>query len=211
MRMLLNAVLALVTAIGLSGSCTSADEDLLSVPPNGQETDLWCWAASGQMTMNFIRPASNVQQCDEATKRFASNTAPLNCCGNPMPNACVQGGWPEFDKYGFTNSPSHQLLSWDSLKAQIHCKRKPFAFSWRWSVGGTTVGQSGHMMVAIGFQTIDGVAHVVVNDPAWSDDPSSTGPGYTETISYDRYVGGGAFNHTHWDDFYDIAYVGSPQ
>ena len=46
--------------------------------------------------MEFLGTA--VDQCDEANKRFGRT----DCCNSPTPGACVIGGWPEFDKYGFT-------------------------------------------------------------------------------------------------------------
>jgi hypothetical protein len=157
---------------------------------------MWCWAASGQMTMNFIHPGSNVVQCDEANKRFGRN----DCCNNPVPGGCVQGGWPEYEKYNFASqTTSDAPLSWDKVKDQIYCARKPFAFSWHWPGGG------GHMMVAVGYITLNGTNYVVVNDPL----PVGAGSQWVNT--YDYYVGGPNMGHTHWNDYYDITYQGGGQ
>ena len=56
------------------------------------------------------------------------------------------------------------------------------------------------MMVAIGYTTIDGVNYVEINDP-WS--PCV---GDHRFITYNAYVSGSTY--THWDDFYDITYLG---
>ena len=56
-----------------------------------QETKLWCWAASGEMIMEFL--GVSVEQCDEQNKRFGRT----DCCNDPAPKACVNGGMPEFD------------------------------------------------------------------------------------------------------------------
>ena len=54
------------------------------------------------------------------------------------------------------------------------------------------------MMVAIGYVTIDGTNYVTVNDP-W---PPNQGNQWVNT--YDWYVAS-AGDHTHWNDYYDIA------
>ena len=176
----------LPVALLLSGCCRP-NPNIGSQPVtlNGQQTSMWCWAASGQMVMGFL--GVSVTQCDEANKRFGRT----DCCNSPVPDDCVNGGWPEFDKYGFTSQhTSDAPLSWANLKDQIYCQRKPFAFSWHWDDGG------GHMMVATGYVTIDGVNYVSVNNP-W---PPNVGDQYTKT--YDDYVSGS--DHTHWDDYYNV-------
>src|SRR4029079_13961736 len=67
-----------------------------------QQTSMWCWAASGQMTMNFLRPASAAQQCDEANKRFGRT----DCCNSPTPAACVNGGRAEYTTDHFPAHPT---------------------------------------------------------------------------------------------------------
>src|SRR4051812_3146378 len=108
---------SLLLALLISGCCRpNATIGSQAVNFHAQETSMWCWAASGQMVMEFL--GTNVTQCDEANKRFGKS----NCCNKPTPNECVKGGWPEFDKYGFNfNKTSDAPLSWDSLKSQIYC------------------------------------------------------------------------------------------
>jgi len=103
----------------------------------------------------------------------------------------VNGGWPEFDKYGFSaNTTSDAPLSWADVKKQIYCYHKPIAFSWHWNSGG------GHMMVITGYAVIDGQNWVFINDP-WAP---NVGGQYS--ITYDDYVSGS--DHTHWNDYYNI-------
>lgn len=181
---------------GDEGGCSPPDNASLdpTVPLKPQETDYWCWAASGQMTMNYLHSPSNVQQCDEANQRFGRS----DCCNSPVPEACVNGAFPPFRKYHFTaKHTSDQELSWDKIKKQIYCAKKPFAFSWHWDKGG------GHMMVATGYQTVDGVPHVEVNNP-WVDKDHPFGS--YEIYTYKQYVGGATYSH--WNDYYNITYQG---
>lgn len=91
--------------------------------------------------MEFL--GHGVDQATQANNYFGRT----DCDDSPVPNACVNDGWPEFDEYGFTfDRTSNEALSWGALQSQIHC----VAFSWHWDGGG------GHMMVAIGYVTIAG-------------------------------------------------------
>lgn len=185
MRKLGLAMLAIL-CIGLGGcSCTPQDNLTLSVPLRAQQTSYWCWAASGQMVMNFL--GGSVVQCDEASKNFGRS----DCCNTPTPGNCIQGGWPQPDKYGFTaDHTTDAALTWDQVRNQIYCQKKPFAFSWHWT------GDGGHMMVAIGYSTVGANQYVEVNNP-W---PPNVGDHYTHT--YADYVSG--LDHTHWDDYYNF-------
>lgn len=175
----------------------------LPVTLHPQETSNWCWAASGQMVMHYL--GHDVSQCTEANNRFgkdyccnksATDHTPVTGCPKPQ---CAWTGWPEFDKYDFSfKRTSSTALTWNELVHQIADLSKPVAFSWKWTGGG------GHMMVVVGTHTVDGQNWVEVDNP-WA--PCN---GNQETITYDVYVQQ-ANDHTHWDDFYDITYVGGPQ
>lgn len=165
--------------------CTPSASDVLAVALRPQETDMWCWAASGEMVMEFH--GASIRQCDEANSRFGRS----DCCNTPVTGSCVVGGWPEFDKHGFRFSrTSNAALSWDVAREQINCKKRPFAFTWAWNGGG------GHMMVAIGYSTVGGQRYVTVNDP-WAPNV-----GDQRIITYDAYVSGNGYSH--WDDYYDV-------
>src|SRR5215213_4583187 len=87
-----------VWLIWCSGCCTPPNSHALDVGLVGQQTSMWCWAASGEMCMDFL--GTDVTQCDQAMKRFGHD----DCCNQPTPAGCVMGGWPEFEKYDFTVS-----------------------------------------------------------------------------------------------------------
>jgi len=188
---MIKRIVLLVFGVLLVTACTCNPAVIGSqaVTLRPQETSMWCWAASGQMVMEFL--GHNINQCDQANNRFGRT----DCCNTPTPTGCVVGGWPEFSRYGFTfNKTSDAPLTWDQVRKQIYCARKPFAYSWHWSGGG------GHMMVVIGYVTLDTVNYVTINDP-WAPNV-----GDQRIITYDAYVSGTGY--THWDDFYDVTYTG---
>lgn len=197
-KRILMAVL-LLAALSLSACCKPALVGSLPVQLHPQETGMWCWAASGQMIMDYL--GRDVSQCTQANLRFNRSDCPCTQCTSPVSNPpCVWGGWPEFDKYGFTfKRTTNAALTWEQLREQIsnqpNCKRRPFAFTWHWPGGG------GHMMVAKGYLTMEGANYVVMLDP-WA--PCR---GDERIITYDYYVESPG-HHTHWDDFYDITYTG---
>lgn len=196
-------------ALLLSSCCTPALVGSLPVQMNAQETSNWCWAASGQMIMDYLN--HDVAQCTQADNRFGrTDCCSIDLCPAPTEaptydafNNCIGcpcTGWPEFGKYDFTfKRTTNAALSWDDLREQLsnepYCKRKPFAFSWRWAGGG------GHMMVVKGYLTLAGTDYVVILDP-WA--PCV---GDERIITYADYVDSPG-NYTHWDDFYDITYTG---
>lgn len=189
-RLAVSAVLAL----GVAACCNPPVQESLGVTLRPQETGMWCWAASGQMVMEY--QGTNIPQCTQANNRFGRT----DCCNSPVPGGCVNGGWPEFGKYGFTfETTSNAALSWDALRKEIadssYCGRRPFAFTWHWPGGG------GHMMVAIGYRTVDGVNFVEMNDP-WAPNI-----GDHRFITYDYYVASPG-HHTHWDDYYRVRRAG---
>ncbi len=182
-------MLGVFLSVSWYGCCPPYDEaKTLAVPLWPQETTWWCWAASGQMCMDFL--GNNVSQCTQANNRFGMT----NCCNSPTPNACIQGGWPEFSKYGFTsNHTSNSALSWDKIRSEIDCKNRPFTYTWHWA------GGSGHMVTVVGYSVGEctGERYLHINNPL----PVNTGSTYT--ITYDAYVAGSP-GSSHWDDYYEI-------
>jgi hypothetical protein len=167
--------------------CQLPETKLLSTPLKAQETDQWCWAASGQMIMAFLN--HDHSQCEQANNELGRS----DCCQLMKPVGCVIGGWPEFGKYDFNSDRTFNAgLVWDQLREQIACNSTPVAFSWHWNQGG------GHMMVIRGYTILDGVSTLYINNP-W---PPVPGAGEEQIISYEEYIAGS--DHTHWDDFYNI-------
>jgi hypothetical protein len=210
LKVVLLSLAILMVMIIMLGCCRPALIGALPVTLHPQETSNWCWAASGQMIMDYL--GHNVPQCTQANNRFGrSDCCNIDLCPPPTEaphydkyrncDNCACGGWPEFDKYGFTFKRTHgAALTWDQVREQLSnqpcCKKRPFAFSWGW-IGSST----GHMMVAKGYVTLNGVNYVDILDP-WS--PCV---GDERLITYDFYVADPA-DHVHWDDFYDITYTG---
>ena len=179
--------MTLALMVLLSGCCRPEVMATQPVTLRPQETSMWCWAASGEMAMDFL--GTNVTQCDQANKRFSRN----DCCNAPVPGACVNGGWPEFNKYAFTvEHTTDAALSWAQVRSEIFCAKRPFAFAWHWNGGG------GHMMIGRGYVTLEGVNYVYINDP-WAPNV-----GDQRIITYDAYVSGAGY--THWDDYFRIAH-----
>ena len=148
----------------------------------------WCWAAAGQMVMEYHQVL--VSECQQASDQFR-----LNCC--PNNDLCNQGGWPDFSKYGFTfNKTKDKALGWDVVRDQIYCKRLPFTFAWH------DGGSGGHIFVAIGYQTKDGGNYVEMHDSQPYREPTGIG-GDHAIIPYLVYSSG-LPGTSHWDDYYEI-------
>lgn len=155
----------------------------LNVTLRPQEENFWCWAASGEMVMEKL--GATITQCDEANKRFRRE----DCCNSP--DDCDRGGWPQFEKYGYTSdTTNNEALSWEDVKKQIDCRRVPFCVTWRW------VGNGGHMMVISAYKSINGENQVKLINPL------PVGTGSSRWIRYSEYVSGP--DYTHWDDFFNI-------
>ena len=169
------------------GCCPPYDDSkVLPVTLWPQETSQWCWAASGQMCMDFL--GNNVSQCTQANNRFGRT----DCCTTP--GNCVTGGWPEFDKYNFTSlNTNNSPLSWDKIRDEIDCKNRPITYTWHWA------GGSGHMVAVVGYSIgeCNGDKFLHINNPL----PVNTGSVYT--ITYDAYVAGDP-GSSHWNDYYEI-------
>jgi hypothetical protein len=118
-------VVITATAVAIVAGCTYH----LAVTLRPQQTSMWCWAASGQMVMEFVEPSQAPSQCEQANNRFGYS----DCCSSPTPAHCVKGGWPEFGKYGF----SYKTTSWSPLTpTQLRSEligQRPVAFSWHWN------------------------------------------------------------------------------
>jgi hypothetical protein len=182
-------VLGLFISSTWIGCCPPYEESkVLAVTLWPQETSQWCWAASGQMCMDFL--GNNLSQCTQANNRFGRN----DCCNSPTPNACVVGGWPEFNKYNFTSKNTIDApLSWDKIRSEIDCNNRPITYTWHWPL------KSGHMVTVIGYSVgkCSGERFLHINDPS----PPNVGSKYT--ITYDAYVAGSP-GSSHWNDYYEI-------
>jgi len=164
-------------------------ETVLPVPLYAQQTTKWCWAASGEMLMSYLGAAVDVSQCTQANKRFAKT----DCCNN-FAN-CVQGGLPEFYKYGFNYSFATSL-TFDQLKTEIQNGR-PVGFVHQQNSDGYQ-----HYMVARGY-TESGGQFVCVNDP-WPSNTIKTSGGAQRIITYAEWAGGSGYTNTLVECDYNI-------
>ncbi|MDQ3020805.1 MAG: hypothetical protein M3R36_09580 [Bacteroidota bacterium] len=188
----INLLLLTIAFIYLNGCC---NPEIIGNVPNSlrpQETNNWCWAAVTQMLAQHV--GVSVNQCDLANHRFGKT----NCCNNqnensscPKTNDCNTPGWLELDFAGVKFSESSSALSWDDIKKQVFCSKKPMGYAY-----GTS-GVVGHVVVVKGYVTVAGTDYVVLNDP-WG--PCS---GQERLITYSEY-NDPAGSSTHWNTWYNI-------
>ncbi|MDQ1353787.1 MAG: hypothetical protein QG657_4094 [Acidobacteriota bacterium] len=156
-------------------------ETVLPVPLYAQQTTKWCWAASAEMIMVYLGATVDVTQCTQANKRLART----DCCNNFL--NCVQGGLPEFNKYGF-NSAWATTLTFDQLKTEFQNGR-PVGFIHQQNSDGYQ-----HYMVVRGYSESGG-QFVCVNDP-WPSNTNKTAGGAQRIITYAEWVGGAGYTNT---------------
>jgi hypothetical protein len=158
-----------------------------------QETEVWCWAATGQMTMEFL--GMNVPQSEQANLAFRRN----DCGQRPVPSPCIRGGEIVLKPYGFSYDVSTRPLSEETIVRQIHTLRKPIPFAWRFPGGG------GHAALVVGYaRQADGGLLVECLDPypPPGRDPRSWGGGQRIFMPYSRWVGD--YDHTFGHAFVNI-------
>jgi len=137
----------------------------------------------------------SITQCALANHSFNKT----NCCteqtsGTPCPktNDCNTPGWVDLDFAGAKSSESASALSWDSVKSQIYCAKKPMGYAYG------TPGVVGHVVVIKGYVSVGNTNYVVLNDP-WS--PCQGAERLLEYTSYADPPG----TATHWNTWYGIA------
>ncbi|HEY1031784.1 MAG TPA: papain-like cysteine protease family protein [Flavipsychrobacter sp.] len=157
-----------------------------------QETNNWCWAATTQMLAQHF--SVSVTQCSLANQRFNMT----NCCSPKSTNAscpkiddCNKPGWVMLAACGLTSDEATSALSWEDLRKQIFCSKKPMGYAYG------TPGVVGHVVVIKGYLTLNGTNYVVLNDP-WA--PCT---GQERIITYDQYADP-AGTATHWTTWYNI-------
>jgi hypothetical protein len=174
-----------------------------SPKPEVQERTYWCWAASGKLMMNAVRPGAIDKQCDEANRVYgkdaADHSSTTNCCD---PSACDLRGKPPYDIYQFqattvSTENNQALLLWDAIRDQLGCKNKPVTLVWK------RKDKTKHMAVIVGYWTDDqGVGYVWVNDPEVGTD--------LVAMTYQAYLGGDLSTHDQVlvSNDYDLVYKG---
>ncbi|HEX6169230.1 MAG TPA: papain-like cysteine protease family protein [Chitinophagaceae bacterium] len=171
------------------------DPEIIGSVPNNlspQETDNWCWAATTKMLSSHL--GISVNQCDLANHRFSRT----DCCNDePTDNTCRKTnncnspGWLELDFAGVTFTESATARSWEDLRCELYCSKKPMGYAYG------TEGVVGHVLVIKGYITVGESQMVVLNDP-WS--PCD---GAERLITYAEYADP-AGTSTHWNTWYNI-------
>jgi hypothetical protein len=186
--------LCLLLVFYLTGCCKPSP--VFGSVPNTlrpQETNNWCWAAVTQMLAQHL--GLSITQCALANHRFSKT----NCCneqnpGTPCPKTsdCNTPGWVDLDFAGAKSSESLSALTWDKMKRQIFCAKKPMGYAYG------TPGVVGHVVVIKAYIHVLGERYVLLNDP-W-------GPcnGQQRLITYAQYADPAGAS-THWRTWYDIA------
>jgi len=194
MKKLFPPVLLSLTLVFISGCC--CDPEIIGSVPNTlhtQQTNNWCWAAVTEMLAEHV--GISVNQCDLANHRFGRT----DCCNNqnpgndcPKTNNCNMPGGLELTFAGVTFSETSTARTWEQLRSQIYCSKKPMGYAYG------THGVVGHVVVIKGYITVGGTNWVVLNDP-WV--PCA---GAERLITYAEYADP-AGTATHWNTWYNIS------
>lgn len=186
------SVFAALILFLLSGCCKPEITGSVVSILRPQETNNWCWAATTQMLAAHFKVS--VSQCSLANQRFGKT----DCCnpetdasGCPKNAACNKPGWVMLTECGLSFDETTTALSWESLRKQVYCSKKPMGYAYG------TPGVVGHVVVIKGYLTLGGTNYVVLNDP-WS--PCN---GQERIITYEQYADP-AGSATHWNTWYNI-------
>jgi hypothetical protein len=222
--------LILLALAGMFSARSAADELILAVPTFAQESEQWCWAATGQSVMEFLAPQLRpaLCQCRQAEARAPG----LRCCASagtcapsqPLDPACRDLGWPDFARHGFefktTCDPlpepdwsgcSRPPLTWEQLTTELRAGR-PVVRAYR-SGPPEAPAPFGHSVVIFGFRTATDLRGtrrwILTFDPkSVCRAPCEEGMSESECchgdarwVPYERGVPGGT---SHWIDFFGI-------
>ena len=175
-------VLTLISVIGCTLPATAQAIGIVSVPLFPQKTNVWCWAASGEMEMNYF--SDNIQQCTQATFQFGQ-AAGKDCCNNPIPGVCISGGQVEIGHYGFTYQQlgGSSALTPAQIQNQISTRHEPWIFN-PYCADSSKCGSWGHVLTGVGYfapfasvlPELSDLSFLFVNDP-W---PPNTGSFYLQ-------------------------------
>jgi hypothetical protein len=220
---------ALVGAVVLSGTPASAreacQERTLGLRYAPQAGSNWCWAASGQMVMEFLGEAKGrACQCRQAQTvlGLAGCCAAAGSClpAAAAPTRCDAPRWPAFVEkpqvYGFEyrttcdalpgrqDDPSCDAspIGWRELSVEI-CAGRPVIASFR-----DPDAAVGHTLVVKGFSTHGG-RRVLLADPVRLCPPGRDCEGELDEgfwVSYEEFAAGWG-GAAHWVDFYGIRRV----
>jgi hypothetical protein len=222
-RALLVGVVVLVTSAPAPAREACQERTLsLRYSPQAGGAGYGCWAASGQMVMEWLGEEPEVAcQCRQAERVRGVK----GCCASPRscapasdaPGSCDEPRWPAFverpESYPFDYKttcdglPARQdddgcdsrPIAWRDLAAEL-CAGRPVLASFR-SPGSAR----GHMLVVKGFSTHPS-RRVLLVDPAALCPPGRDCEGELDEgfwLSYEEFAAGWG-GRIHWVDFYGI-------
>ena len=171
----------IVVLLFVSG-CRHVGPDLIQ-----QEKKYWCWAASGQMIMEFYgHDVSQRTQADDSPKNFVAGQKQHDCI--TQPELCNWTSYPQFQIYpqnsdrtfSVVSRPQGLHLPYEALRTILcydGCRCNPLAFQ-----------ADRHMMVALeARKTWRGEHQVYVLDPGpWPDGASAGWIKYWEYRGIER-------------------------
>lgn len=139
--------------------CYPPESYTLNVERITQEASNWCWAATGQMVMKYF--GKDVTQCEQAALWLKkSDNKIVDCCKETsIPSVCDISLFPLLDYYNFTEDYAKDRLTWEQVKEEIFCKKKPY-------YSRVTTSYGPHWVVVIGYTTSGGKKYLVINDPS---------------------------------------------
>jgi len=141
----------------------------LAVPVQDQQQGQWCWAATTQMIASYF--GQTFSQCQIVDTAFNLS----NCCdaapgslhpilsSNNECSGCDCGNAPPLATYGLTSTTTWTPPSWTTITHTFACDNTPIAFAWHWCFDGQPYG--GHVMVATGYDVVNGEDYVWINNP----------------------------------------------
>lgn len=163
---------------GCTTPCGTSSTKSSNLPPDSvvvdvariaQQGDYLCWAACGEMVMEFLKPSLNVMQCAQVNshnKISHSQFTTTDCCKNFTPCAAKNqpvcdndAPTPGLEFYNFKWCEKPGALTWDEVQGEIFGKGKgkPFIYE---------AGR--HFVVAKGYYIQHNTAKtkwLVINDP----------------------------------------------
>ena len=161
---------------------------ILKVNLYPQEQSLWCWAATGRMTMLFAGgDANTISQCEQANNAFKQTS----CCNDGSSSVCNEAYLPLYGNWGFNaseifNGGNQIYLSFNDLKTLIDAG-KPIAFLWKWKSPGA------HYMVAVGYSENPSASPPI--QLVYYLNPEPVKKGGKVYCSYSSWLGGPDYNH----------------
>ena len=184
------------SAVAQSSTCVSSSGHDLPIAAVPQEADMWCWAASIQMAVNYLRPTTApLRQCEiagvrvtlqrPASLRLRPSLLPCNC--RQIKNKCryyrnqvgacatyFQLLAPLTRGYRSNTDTIAAIVKQFGLKTTVidtgaNClQRIKTSLCNNRPVIGIYLNGGGHVVLIKGFQMIAGVTNLLVNNPLYN-------------------------------------------